>query len=800
MRVLYLNYEWDPRESTGALTHVRELSRGLTALGHDVRVVERHRIRRNGPAAPGRAPGRDATDPDGRWKELLRPFLHEAAALVRALRGISLEARLIREVAPDIVLTRHSLHQFSSIVAARRCGVPVVYEVNAPAPYEYRHYRKQYWLVPRFAEWLEARMLARTDGMFVVSEVLRQHFVREGVRADRIIVVPNGADVARFHPGAGDPAVRSRLGETSVVVGFVGSFARFHGIEQLQHAIDFLCRRRPEVRFLLVGAGEMSGDLKAHCVREGLEDRVHFSGHVPPDRVPALMASADILLAPYTAQEFFYLSPIKIFEYMAVGRALLAARVGQIGEVIEDGVTGILYDPADPASLSAGLLRLAEDPGLRRRLGDAARKVAEERYTWQAAARSVSGLLEDAAARHGGSRAPAGHSTGSFVHGLRSLRYDVARVYREAEAGRCVWAVAKRIGKIGMALLVHLSGLGGPLLRHLLRSSDAAILLGYHGLTREVGGLFDSGYAVSNVAGLLKHLSRHLKPLPLEALAGPVAAGQAPPAASFSVTFDDGLVNHVTLAVPMMEALGLHATYFIPSGLVGSSRDLWVSTLKELIRTMPGDSLPAEPGLWPELPLGSAARRYETLHTITAIVKSHDGRQEEILARLARVAGGMPRISGEDRVVGPEGVVHLARPGRSVGSHSRNHRILSSLDAEQAREEISGSRQDLERLVGAEVKDFAFPNGRFGDFNETTRRLVAEAGFRCALTTEPGIVRAGDDPLALRRFIPENVPAFLAAFDLLIRVFEDRNRPADGVRPLTRRLSRLGPAGTEAAA
>jgi peptidoglycan/xylan/chitin deacetylase (PgdA/CDA1 family) len=227
---------------------------------------------------------------------------------------------------------------------------------------------------------------------------------------------------------------------------------------------------------------------------------------------------------------------------------------------------------------------------------------------------------------------------------------------------------------------------------------------------------------------------------------------------------------------------------------------LWVLTLKEMIRTLPGDSLPAEPGLWPALPLGSASSRYATLYRIRAILKSHDGRQEEILARLAGVAGRMPRPPEENRVVGPEGVLHLARRGMSVGAHSRNHRILSSLDVEHAREEIGGSRQDLERLVGAEVRDFAFPNGRFADFNESTRRLVAEAGFRCALTTEPGIVRAGDDPLALRRFMPENVPAFLASFDLLVRVFQDRNRPADGDLPLRRRVSRLGPTGSEAAA
>jgi glycosyltransferase involved in cell wall biosynthesis len=401
MRILYLNYEWDERESTGAFTHIRELSRGLTALGHTVRVVDRHRILAAADARGAGGPRERATASFASLcKARLSPFLHEAAAMARALRGVARETALIREARPDVVLTRHSLHQFSSIVASHRCGVPVVYEVNAPAAYEYRRYRRRYHLVPGFAEWLEARMLARADGLFVVSELLERHFVERGVRPERIRVVPNGADVGRFHPAASDPEVRKRLGEASVVVGFVGSFARFHGIDQLQRAIDFLCGARTDVRFLLVGSGELSEDLKAHCLREGLDGRVHFAGHVPPEQVPGLMASADILLAPYEAQEFFYLSPIKIFEYMAVGRAVLAAGVGQIGEIIEDGVTGLLYDPADLRSLTDSLIRLVEDPALRRRLGESARKAVEERYTWQANARAVAGLLEEAVARH----------------------------------------------------------------------------------------------------------------------------------------------------------------------------------------------------------------------------------------------------------------------------------------------------------------------------------------------------------------------------------------------------------------
>ena len=118
--------------------------------------------------------------------------------------------------------------------------------------------------------------------------------------------------------------------------------------------------------------------------------------------------------------------------------------------------------------------------------------------------------------------------------------------------------------------------------------------------------------------------------------------------------------------------------------------------------------------------------------------------------------------------------------------------MIAVLEPEKARAEIDGSRKDLEQMLGQPVLDFAYPNGRFPDFNDTTCRLVAETGYRCAVTTEPGTVRRGDDRLALRRCLPGNVPAFLASFELLSRVWADRDRPGDLGCPLGQRISYLG--------
>ena len=344
-----------------------------------------------------------------------------------------------------------------------------------------------------------------------------------------------------------------------------------------------------------------------------------------------------------------------------------------------------------------------------------------------------------------------------------------------------------------LAAFAYYTGLTGILLRRLLRKSSAALILGYHGVIDGPPTLVSRGHSLGNLEELLLFLNRHLPALPLPEIATPVSRGENPPA-GFAITFDDGLVNNVTLAIPLLQRLGIPATFFVPSGLVGSQHDLWITSLTEMIRTWPGDLLPAESGLWPAFPLRDGGERRAALFQIKQVLKTNESKREEILARMQGMSGAILRPPEEDRVVDAGLLRQMTQPGFAVGAHSRSHPILSGQEPSKARDEIFGSRQDLEGLVACEVLDFAYPNGRFTDFNDTTRRLVAEAGYRCAVTTEPGMVIRGDDALALRRCMPENVPAFLAAFDLLIRVWKDRRRPADGAQPVAGRFSYLQPA------
>ncbi len=380
MRITYFNYEWDLEASTGAATQIAETVNGLERMGHEVLVVDRHRKR------AGRA--------DGRGRRLAHTWLWEPANHWRSVRGVRREMEILREERPDVVLTLHAL-RFSSLLAARRLGLPVVLQVNAPVPCEIRRYRPELRLLPALSDWAERRMLCAADGVFVVSSALRDYFTRQGVEPERIAVIPNGADTEKFRPEAAYPSIRARF-PGQVLVGFAGSFARFHGIELLEHAIARCTIRHPGTHFVLVGDGPAAGELRRRCERVSYGGQVTFLGALPHEQVPGVLAAMDVLLAPYRAEDFFYFSPIKLFEYMASGRAVLAAGLGQIAEVIRHEENGLLYDPASPGDLVGKLLDLLEDREKRARLGAGARQTVLASYTWEHNARRVSQVLEEA--------------------------------------------------------------------------------------------------------------------------------------------------------------------------------------------------------------------------------------------------------------------------------------------------------------------------------------------------------------------------------------------------------------------
>ena len=229
--------------------------------------------------------------------------------------------------------------------------------------------------------------------IFVVSEVERQNLLRANIPDEKLIVNPNGVDTETFRPNIGGSDARRELGlsEHETVAGFVGTFGPWHGVLTLAQAIASM-PDDPKVRFLLIGAGRFRDEVEQIIRDAGKERQVIFAGHVDHRRVPALLDACDILLSPHVPLEDgsdFFGSPTKLFEYMAMGKGIVASRLGQIGDVLVDEETALLVEPGNVSELTNAILRLASSAELRASLGAAARAAAVERHTWKQNAQRV---------------------------------------------------------------------------------------------------------------------------------------------------------------------------------------------------------------------------------------------------------------------------------------------------------------------------------------------------------------------------------------------------------------------------
>lgn len=298
-------------------------------------------------------------------------------------------AELAEELRPDI-LHAHSpvLNAVPAIRAARRLGIPAVYEVRAfweDAAVDHGTTREGS-LRYRLTRALETWAFRRADHVFTICEGLRRDIVGRGIGADKVTVIPNAVDVDSFQlSGDADAGLKAQLGLASAtVLGFVGSFYAYEGLDLLLDAFPALLARQPALRILLVGGGPQEANLRAQAERLGIADKVVFTGRVPHGEVSRYYDLIDLLVYPRHSMRLTELvTPLKPLEAMAQGRLFVASDVGGHKELIRDGETGRLFAAGSPEALAGAVGDMLADRAQWPQLRAAGRAFVEDVRNWR---------------------------------------------------------------------------------------------------------------------------------------------------------------------------------------------------------------------------------------------------------------------------------------------------------------------------------------------------------------------------------------------------------------------------------
>jgi glycosyltransferase involved in cell wall biosynthesis len=368
------------RSKDGQSVHLAELIDALRDLGHEVLLV--------GPPSFDRASFGHDPALLSRAKEMIPKAIYELMELgYNVVAYFRLLHACIR-FRPDFIYERANLFFPAGILVKKSYGVPLLLEVNSPLSRE----REKFGGLGlrKLATWMEAWTWRHADVVLPVTDVLANELRNHNVDEDRVVVIPNAIDVEKFPAAVDCAASKARMGLSGkFVLGFTGFVRAWHGLDQVIHLLA-----KPQiphnVHFIIVGDGPAIAELKAISGELGVAQRVTFAGLVERKDIARTIAAFDIALLPQCVD---YCSPLKIFEYMAGRKAIVAPDQGNIREILMPGVSALLFAPGEHGSMTKAIVQLIEDDALRERLGrNAFDQIQLRGYTWRRNAERVGAI------------------------------------------------------------------------------------------------------------------------------------------------------------------------------------------------------------------------------------------------------------------------------------------------------------------------------------------------------------------------------------------------------------------------
>jgi sugar transferase (PEP-CTERM/EpsH1 system associated) len=630
----------------------------------------------------------------------------------RDLKVILRLAGLLRRERVDVVHSHNWPTFLFTWAAARLAGVPVVIHGEHGHESSGRQSRRRLFV----RSWLGKRVTRLTA---VARDLAREIVETWGIAAERVTVIVNGVDLARFdvpHPVA---ALRRELSlpEAARVVLTVGGLRPVKDLPTAIRGLARLLRSVPDARLVVVGSNwtGLQPELESLARALGVADRVIFAG-LRHD-VPALLALCDV----YVNSSRFEGMSNTILEAMTAARPVVATRVGGNPELVTDGVSGFLVPVGDDLRLAERLEQILRDPALAARMGAAGRRRVEREHRLDGMVGRYADLYEETLGRHEASRRPPARERAKRW-AARGLSWSgLTRLGAGRTAGRLAVLMYHRVLPLREAAEYPRQGMVMP------------------------RDLFEAQVA---------HLARRYHVLPMPEAVRRLAEGSLPERAVV-LTFDDGYRDNHEQAWPILARFGVPATFFVVTGAIDGTHRLWWDEVTELTarlhrsgrwREAARDGL-AEPlaAALGALGAGASVARVAD-RSITVLWGRPAEERRTALGALRRLAGGG---DSTDLMMSWDQVRDLHEGGMYIGSHTVSHAFFDELDEPTATREVEESIGRLrEEIPGAAVTAFSYPRGRLA---ERLRPVLTRAGIEVAVTTQPGLNARDADRLELKR-------------------------------------------------
>lgn len=308
----------------------------------------------------------------------------EVLALPYNKKSVKAILKIIEQEKPDFLFQQHHDFLYGGAMVKKKTGIPFLLHVDSIEYWVKKNWGKLYF--GNLLKWAEEIQLDQCDGIFTVSQAVKDQLTGLGIDENKIIITPCGVDPQQFTPEIDGTQVRKKFNiEDKFVCGFTGTFGQWHGLDVIAKAMKYVVDKIPNAFFLLVGDGMLRADIEEIIKKDNMEKYSHITGIVNFRDVPKYMAACDVMLSPCVGNAddtAFFNSPVKMFEYISMGKPVVATNLGQQGEVIRDNYNGLHCEENSPEDLAEKIIQLYQDKELAGKLGKNGRLDALNYHDW----------------------------------------------------------------------------------------------------------------------------------------------------------------------------------------------------------------------------------------------------------------------------------------------------------------------------------------------------------------------------------------------------------------------------------